>query len=159
MVEFCWKWPSVSGRLLCLTLAVLVSDKQKFFAWLAYGIWLNQKGGCNEEIMVNWRSSEVCSAGCDQSFESCLLAVHLHRVSPLKDSTKPGGLLPVQMQSRFVIHCFALMSWALLSSIFLGSSTLQTGLQHCKGQSSGRGTTPLPFGQRHFLWDGCCRCD
>lgn len=70
---------------------MLVSDKRKFCVRLAYGIWVHHKEGRSEEIPVNWRSSGVCSAGCHQAFESSLLTAHLHRVSPLKDSTKPAG--------------------------------------------------------------------
>ena len=160
MVEFCWKWPSVSGQQLCLTLAALVSNKWKFFAWLAYGIWLNQKG--ETAMKKSWwtegavKFSVLAATGVLKPV--CLLPICVVSV-PLKTAPTLQDCCPVQVPSQCVIHRFTPMSQAFLCSVLLGSNTLQTGLQRCKGQSGGRGTTPLPFGQRCFLWDGCCCCD
>lgn len=64
---------------------------------------------------------------------TCTMSIHSKTAPSLQDSG------PKQMQLLWVIHCFAPLSQAFLRHTALGCNTLQTGLQHCKGQSSGRG--------------------
>lgn len=64
----------------------------------------------------SWWTQAAMKFGCDQGFETCLLA-HLHHVSPVKSNTKPGGLLS---GANAVTVCDSLLqrlslSWATYS--------------------------------------------
>lgn len=102
-------------------MAAVVSDRRKLFVWLAYSIWVNQKEGCNREVLVNWRSSEVAVLAVIRLLKAvCLLPICIMSV-PSKTAASLQDFAALckcshSLQFTALLQCLRL-SWASYSLV------------------------------------------